>query len=518
VTTPILDHPYDCSPWAGYRFVDGIVGMVEMPSCWDGTGLKPEDVAYPVNGTCPSDFPHSLPRLSQRVHYGIMNPLNPDGTVAFSLASGPYYTMHADFWNTWQQARLDQLVAECLDAHVHCGAVGSAPEIDWSREFGTSRYDLVYGLAANETGVYAAGFANYALEDQTYKRLSDVFVRRYRRNGGELWTRQFGTSGTDQARAVAVDPTGVYVAGTTDGTLHGQTSSGGIDAFVAKFDLVGQQVWMRQFGTAGTDRALAIAADATGVYVAGSTDGALSGRPNLGGVDGFVRKYSVDGTPMWTRQLGTPGTDEVHAIATEGGGVYVAGSTDGSLAGQPNRGGLDAFVRAYDGRGAQGWTYQFGSAGADDARGVAAGSVGVFVAGSTDGAFAPLRNQGGVDGFVRRFGPKGDTIWTRQFGTRGEDEVSGVALRSTGVYVTGSTDGALPDQTLLGETDAFLRKYSVKGFEDWTRQFGTPDFDAGLAVTVDATGAYVGGETHGTFEGQINAGDRDAFVTKLMFT
>ena len=32
-----------------------------------------------------------------------------------------------------------------------------------------------------------------------------------------------------------------------------------------------------------------------------------------------------------------------------------------------------------------------------------------------------------------------------------------------------------------------------------------------------AEAAYVAGETHGAFEGQVNKGDRDAFVTKIGF-
>jgi hypothetical protein len=51
----------------------------------------------------------------------------------------------------------------------------------------------------------------------------------------------------------------------------------------------------------------------------------------------------------------------------------------------------------------------------------------------------------------------------------------------------------------------------------WTTQVGTNDFDAGSALTANAEAAYVGGETHGAFEGSVNRGDRDAFVTKIGF-
>ena len=53
------------------------------------------------------------------------------------------------------------------------------------------------------------------------------------------WTRQFGSAGHDRATAVAVDASGVYVAGATEGALPGQTSAGSIDAFLRKYDRAG---------------------------------------------------------------------------------------------------------------------------------------------------------------------------------------------------------------------------------------------------------------------------------------
>jgi len=93
-----------------------------------------------------------------------------------------------------------------------------------------------------------------------------------------------------------------------------------------------------------------------------------------------------------------------------------------------------------------------------------------------------------------------------------------MGVAASGIFVAGATDGAFPDQVLIGETDGFLTKYNRLGVQLWTTQFGTNDFDAGLAMTVNAATAYVGGETHGIFEGEVNEGDRDAFVTKFRFT
>ena len=108
-------------------------------------------------------------------------------------------------------------------------------------------------------------------------------------NGSEQWTRQLGTSGVDQAWAIAADGTNIYVVGSVRGALPGQTNpSGSDDAFVRKYDSNGVERWTRQFGTGDQEQAYGVAVDASGVYVTGRTTGSLV-QPAQG-TDVFLRK------------------------------------------------------------------------------------------------------------------------------------------------------------------------------------------------------------------------------------
>jgi uncharacterized protein DUF1996 len=129
--TPISSHPYDCAYWARrFDFVDGVVGIITFPNCWDGIGLLPEDMSDPVDGACSVDFPHVLPIVSLRIHFGVIHPCDAgttckahqasDTDIRFSLSSGAYYTLHADFWNTWGQHRLDLFTQRCLVSATRC--------------------------------------------------------------------------------------------------------------------------------------------------------------------------------------------------------------------------------------------------------------------------------------------------------------------------------------------------------------------------------------------------------------
>ena len=146
--------------------------------------------------------------------------------------------------------------------------------------------------------------------------------------------------------SVAIGPDGrVAVAGYTRGALDG-AHAGGADVFVRLYERDGALAWARQFGTTGEDQANAVAIDAAGnVLVAGHTAGALAGSSS-GGTDGFVRKYDPYGAVRWTRQLGTSGSETIKGLAVDlpTGEIVVVGTTSGALGGA-NGGANDVFVR-----------------------------------------------------------------------------------------------------------------------------------------------------------------------------
>src|SRR2546427_6633276 len=140
------------------------------------------------------------------------------------------------------------------------------------------------------------------------------------------------------------------------------------------------------------------------------------------------------------------------------------------------------------------WTRQFGTRGNDIAYSAAVDRAGnIYITGSTTGAFLEQNLLGNGGTFLRKYDSGGNELWTRQFG-QSYDAASSVAVDSSGnVYLAG---------------DAFLRKYDSGGNELWTRQFGTPCFDAAYSVAVDNNGnIFVAGQT-------MISGNNDAFLCK----
>ena len=179
-------------------------------------------------------------------------------------------------------------------------AFGAEGDMDWIRQFTGSIPATDYGrsVAYDSSGVYVVGYSNGFLPGQTSAGREDVFIRKYDYAGNELWTRQFGTSSIDNGFGVAVNSSGVYVVGYTEGTLPGQTSAGGTDAFIRKYDSAGNELWTQQFGTGSYDRGYGVAVGSSGVYVAGYTPGNLPGQPITWSTDAFLTKFIVNHPPV----------------------------------------------------------------------------------------------------------------------------------------------------------------------------------------------------------------------------
>jgi hypothetical protein len=317
-------------------------------------------------------------------------------------------------------------------------------QFEWLAQFGLEGNDFAWDIDADGQGiVYVAG--DGALPGQHFfGGARDAFVRKYAANGHELWTRQFGTNGSDQCFAVFRFCADSYVGGLTTGAFSGYVNLGGADAYLRKYDANGNERWTRQFGTAGNDEVIGIFVDTTGMYVTGRVGGELPGQMHKGMFDAFVRKYDLDGNDLWTHQFGATGQDAAFRISGDDSGIYVAGSVAGVLPGQTPAGGVDAFIRKYDGNGNEVWTRQFGTSAVDLAIDVNADAAGVFLVGRTDGTLAGQTPGGGADAFVRQYDVDGNELWTRQFGTSLFDLARGVSVRDSVVYVSGVVGGPGP--------------------------------------------------------------------------
>ena len=377
----------------------------------------------------------------------------------------------------------------------------SIPETLTRQDFGTADFDTANDVATPKGGVGAVvvGQTNGALNGSNLGGPSDAFIRRY--DNGVGWAGQFGTRRYDSATKVAVTSTGIsYVVGTTQGALRFKVGS--TDVFLRKYDASGVLQWTRQFGTTGIDNASDVTLDSSGnIYVLSKDSNTsftvrkfnTSGKLSLN-ITNYNPKVidapalAVDSTGdifVLTRYVESPNVyAKIYRFNSAGGyimDVIFSGyqiipydlviDTNNNLTysgyndeANSNGGG---FVNRVNNALTQSlWSKSIEPATTGRVSRPRALTLdsknNVYVTGVTHGAYSGFTNAGDEDIFVLKLASAtGNRIWTRQFGGNDSDVGSGIAV-SDAVYVAGYS---ISNPNLLGDPgygsfDAFLAQLS----------------------------------------------------------
>ena len=372
--------------------------------------------------------------------------------------------------------------------------------------------------------------------------------------------RTLGGASSDIGEAVAVDALGaLYVAGTFEGTIDfgggvTLTSAGDADAFLARFDAVGNAVWARRGGTSAfNDFGRDVVVDGLGaVYVAGffagvgnpaTFDGGANPDVTVGpanGFDAFVAKYDANGDLQWVQRNdsaqqtsgSTQDTGRSLALDPDGTGVYLAGDFQSTIGWDAqtitSAGSTDAYLVKLDAAtGAVQWVRTGGGTESDAGYGVAVAAGGVTFGGEFEGVAtfggAPLASRGEDDVFVARYDDAGTLLWLAQVGGSQDDFCRGVAADDAGAaYVGGAFEGSLlvgqDVLTSAGFTDVFVAKLDGTGAAVWGRRGGGDAFDFGQGLAADGQGVYLTGYVDSESSADVTFGPDDVVVPGRGFT
>jgi len=352
-----------------------------------------------------------------------------------------------------------------------------------------------------------------------------------------VWGTYYGGTLEDAGFDCFVDTEdNVYLAGQTQSTTSivsggHQNTHGGVgyfDAFLVKFNGNGMRQWATYYGGSGEDRGNSCATDGSGnIYMAGVTVStsaiASDGHQNVhggGAEDAFLVKFNSNGVRQWSTYYGGGSRDNGAACAIDSNGnVLLAGDTESSnaiahLGFQDTLGvDFDAFLVKFNSSGVRQWATYYGGSAVDDARSCATDNSGnVYLAGETNSPNAiasegHLDTLGGdFDAFLVKFSANGVRQWGTYYGDNGGDFGYSCATDSSNnVFLTGytySTSAIASDghqNEYGGENDAFMVKFNANGVRQWGTYYGGSSSDFGLSCSTDGSGnVYLVGFTHST--------------------
>ncbi|HEX5032363.1 MAG TPA: SBBP repeat-containing protein [Candidatus Eisenbacteria bacterium] len=372
------------------------------------------------------------------------------------------------------------------DGHVYVtGTTATAGSNDWT----TIKYNsagvqewlrtLDGGGSDNAVAIKTDGAGNVYVTGSSAGGFY-FLTAKYSAAGNQLWIQTFADIGDGDAAAdIALDHDGnVYVTG------YSITTGTGLDIVTIKYSPDGAELWVRRYDSAnGEDVPVAIACDASGLYVTGRSGGEYT-----------TIKYDFNGVQQWVRTYhGGNGNDSPAALVVDAAGnVYVTGQSTGSGTNSDfatikyDAAGTEQWVRRYDGPSTVlSSDYDNASALAVDANG------NVFVTGNSSNDFATVKyDAAGTEMWVRRYnGPAAGADWA-----------TAITVDALGnAYVSGSSYGNSTTQY-----DFATLSYDPSGTVRWTERYNGPAnlYDTPYSIAVHSSGdVYVSGSSGGSGTG-----------------
>jgi hypothetical protein len=231
---------------------------------------------------------------------------------------------------------------------------------------------------------------------------TDIFLSKFSTNGDLIWARSWGGTQADQVYGVVVSPSGtVFSSGQFGGTVDFDpgpgtdmhTSNGAADVFLSKISKDGDFIGAYTWGGGSDDYSEGVAMGPAGdVYVAGNFSTSVDFDPgpgvdthvSHGNYDVFLSKYDPSFNYSWTLTWGGPGLDDSHMISVRGGNVFVVGHITLSVDMDPtdgvdmktSAGGADMVLSKFDSNAEYIWSRSWGSYGDEYTRGFASDDLG----------------------------------------------------------------------------------------------------------------------------------------------
>lgn len=393
-------------------------------------------------------------------------------------------------------------------------------ELDWQKSFGGKGADLLYSIAHTKDGGFllagtSSSNAQPGMKKEDCRGQEDYWIIKLNAKGGEEWQRTIGSKGQDLlVKAVAAKDGGYLLGGSSSSGKSAdkaEASRGGLDYWIVKLDSRGKTVWEKTLGGKYNDELRSLQATADGGSILCGYSNSPSGpdKKSAGGGSGdfWIVKLDQDGSVEWEETIGGSGSDDPFAILQTQDGNYVAG---GSSTSSPAKNGSDFLLVKLSEKGERLWqqTFDFGksdllvSVVENDDRSLLLGGY------ARSEAAAGKKNPEGINDFIAvKVSEKGDEIWTKTYGSAGEDYLrKAIETRDGGYLLAGMSDspkGSRDRYSQIGRTDFWVVKIKDKDKKDekklpiealpnpattYTNVIVGYDFTKGTASLYDLTG------------------------------
>ena len=426
---------------------------------------------------------------------------------------------------------------------------------EWAIQIGGNSNERGTAIELDSQGnFYCTGEVSditYFADTTFVANFGDIFIAKFSADSELLWVRTCGGTGLDRGLDLKIDSddnaviTGFFSGSATFGDIT-LVSTDHHDLFLAKYNSIGNLIWVVQGAGLGIDEGLCLATNSTNdIYVGGFFESTLNiGSFNLstGNTEAlFLVKLDPAGNVIWAKQtvMGEFGLAAINDIVIDSSddiiftGYFHRETTFQNTTLLSYDDSDDIFVAKYNSNGIKIWVKQFGGNNDDNGNGIAVDDsgniylVGEFRSTATFDDFSLTSTDNNSDVFFGKLDPSGNFIWIEQGSGAQSDAAFSVSYNQiNGVVICGgyTSDFTIGDSTFFsGATnDIFVASFSPSGNFNSAISIGDNGDEAGWDIFLsDNNNAYL----IGFFSDTIWFGENslvshqlaDVYITKINF-
>jgi PKD repeat protein len=283
------------------------------------------------------------------------------------------------------------------------------------------------------------------------------------------------------------------------GDLSLVKSSSSADAFVIKYNLEGEPIWMDNPGGSSWQEAWGLAGDDdNNIYVAGMFRNNFSFADTTiyssGSEDAFFIKYDSDGNELWCKGMHSAGKVWPYRMVSDHEGNIILGARyEGTLTiGTElvsNCGQLDVLLAKFDPDGNLIWARSFGGSNLDFLMGLTTDKLSnIYFSGGAHssniqfGSYSFTNSSTQRLAFIVQTDPDGNVTWAEAHDDGYDQEYFGIAIDDDlNIYTSGyfKTVFNFGPHTIYGSSghfDLFLAKYNADHEHKWIKKISTPTY------------------------------------------
>ncbi len=368
-------------------------------------------------------------------------------------------------------------------------------EYSWNSTWGGIYDDTGREVAADsQNNVYLVGYTDITGSDNC-----DIIISKYDINGQEEWVKTWGGGNDDKGEDIYIDDSdNIYVVGHTKS--QGDTNG---DVVIIKFDTMGNEIWNKTWGGSQSDMGRYINEDSFGnFYIAGMTG-------SFGDVDGdaLLIKFNNIFEEQWNVTWGGSEQDIANKVDIDSNNyIYVVGHSE-SL--DPSPGESDVFLLKYNSSGDFEWERNWGISYSQRGSSLAIDSNdNIYITGHTFGHPASSGK-----GYLLKYDSNGNYQWERIWGVNGQygNYFYRIIIDDNDdLYISGCTK----TYGIPNNYDALLLNYDTSGNQNWNKIWMGSGFDATPGICMDSqSNIYIVGYTD-----TDSVGGYDALIIKYKNT